>query len=44
MKEGTDDIQQRKRYLHRHLALPPGGEWSNFEGKELLVEFAYHYV
>jgi len=44
MKEGTDDLQKRKRYLHRHLALPPGGEWSNFEGKDLLIEFAYHYV
>lgn len=43
MCRGTDDEKKKKRYIHRHLALPPGIEHGD-EEKEILMEFAYQYV
>ena len=42
IREGTDDVQKKKRHIHRHLALPEGGY--DDEGKELLEDFAFQYV
>lgn len=42
IREGTDDVQKKKRHIHRHLALPKGGY--DDEGKELLEDFAFQYV
>ena len=42
IEEGTDEVRKKKRYIHRHLALPEGH--CDDEGKELLITFAYEYV
>ena len=42
LADGTEDVRKKKRYIHRHLALPQGRY--DEEGKELLTQFAYEYV
>jgi len=44
--EGTEDERKIKRYIHRHLTLPPDGHYADVDvdGKELLTQFGYHYV
>jgi len=41
--QGTDEEKQKKRYIHRRLSLPPGVD-HGAEEKELLIQFAHHYV
>ena len=42
LQDGTDEVLKKKRYIHRHLALPSGSY--DEEGKELLTQFAFEYI
>ena len=45
--EGTEAIRKMKRYIHRHLSLPPPGHDAfvqEADGKELMTQFGYNYV
>jgi len=46
MKTGTEKESQLKRYIHRHLKLPPTlhESTSREDAEEILAEFAFQYV
>jgi len=42
IQDGTDEELKKKRYIHRHLALPENVH--DEDSKELLIQFGYYYV
>ena len=44
MTVGDEEERQLKRYLHRHLELPPALHGAREDAEELRTQFAYQYV